>query len=47
MLHQLSVFPRYVLSWVPAEGSMDVFKGESIPIGLLGVDQSLPRNYFD
>ena len=40
------VFQGSVLSWVLAEGFMDVLKGESIPVGLPGVDLSRLRSYF-
>ena len=38
------VFQGSVLSWVLAEGLMDVFKGESIPVGLPDVDLSRLRS---
>ena len=40
------VFRGSVLSWVAAEGLMDVLKGESIPVGLPDVDLSRLRSYF-
>ena len=40
------VFRGSVLSWVSAEGLMDVLKGESIPVGLPDVDLSRLRSYF-
>ena len=40
------VFRGSVLSWVLAEGLMDVLKGESIPVGLPDVDLSRLRSYF-
>ena len=36
-----------VISWVSAEGLMDVVKGESIPVGLPDVDLSRLRSYFE
>ena len=40
------LFRGSVLSWVLAEGLMDVLKGESIPVGLPDVDLSRLRSYF-
>ena len=40
------VFRGSVLSWVLAEGLIDVLKGESIPVGLPDVDLSRLRSYF-
>ena len=40
------VFRGSVLSWVLAEGLMDVLKGESIPVGLPDVDLTRLRSYF-
>ena len=37
------VFRCSVLSWVFAEGLMDVLKGEAIPVGLPDVDLSRPQ----
>ena len=40
------LFRGSVLSWVLAEGLMDVLKGESIPVGLPDVDLSRLRSCF-
>ena len=40
------VFRGSVLSWVSAEGLMDVLKGESIPVGIPDVDLSRIRSFF-
>ena len=40
------VFRGSVLSWVSAEGLMDVLKGESIPVGIPDVDLSRLRSVF-
>ena len=40
------VFRGSVLSWVSAEGLMDVLKGESIPVGIPDVDLSRLRSYL-
>ena len=40
------VFRGSVLSWVLAEGLMDVLKGESIPVGLPDVDLSRLKSIF-
>ena len=40
------VFRDSVLSWVLAEGLMDVLKGESIPVGLPDVDLSRLKSIF-
>ena len=40
------VFRGSVLSWVSAEGLMDVLRGESIPVGVPDVDLSRLRSYF-
>ena len=40
------VFRGSVLSWVSAEGLMDVLKGESIPAGLPDVVLSRLRSFF-
>ena len=40
------VFRGSVLSWVSAEGLMDVLKGESIPVGIPDMDLSRLRSFF-